>query len=126
MERLRALIAADRRRMGVLYAVRDLGLPDCWVAAGFVRNCVWDHLHGLAASPLSDDIDVIWFDAADRDATRDAALEAALKANHVDYQHFVYPGVEHGFNNDTTPRYDEGAAKLAWGRTMAFFKAKLG
>ncbi len=54
------------------------------------------------------------------------AYEAALKANHVDYQHFVYPGVEHGFNNDTTPRYDEAAAQLAWGRTMAFFKAKLG
>jgi len=54
------------------------------------------------------------------------AYEAALKANHVDYQHFVYPGVEHGFNNDTTPRYDEAAAKLAWGRTMAFFKARLG
>jgi carboxymethylenebutenolidase len=54
------------------------------------------------------------------------AYEAALKANHVDYQHFVYPGVEHGFNNDTTPRYDEAAAKLAWGRTMAFFRAKLG
>jgi carboxymethylenebutenolidase len=53
------------------------------------------------------------------------AYEAALKANHVDYQHFVYPGVEHGFNNDTTPRYDEAAAKLAWGRTMTFFKAKL-
>ena len=53
------------------------------------------------------------------------AYEAALKANHVDYQHFVYPGVEHGFNNDTTPRYDEAAAKLAWGRTLAFFKAKL-
>lgn len=54
------------------------------------------------------------------------AYEAALKANHVDYQHYVYPGVEHGFNNDTTPRYDEAAAKLAWGRTMAFFNAKLG
>jgi len=53
------------------------------------------------------------------------AYEAALKANRVDYQHFVYPGVEHGFNNDTTPRYDEAAATLAWGRTMAFFKAKL-
>jgi len=53
------------------------------------------------------------------------AYEAALKAHHVDYQHFVYPGVEHGFNNDTTPRYDEAAAKLAWSRTMAFFKAKL-
>jgi carboxymethylenebutenolidase len=53
------------------------------------------------------------------------AYEAALKANHVEYQHFVYEGAEHGFNNDTTPRYDEAAAKLAWGRTIAFFKAKL-
>jgi carboxymethylenebutenolidase len=51
--------------------------------------------------------------------------EEALKANHVAYEHFVYPGVEHGFNNDTTPRYDEAAAKLAWSRTVAFFKAKL-
>jgi carboxymethylenebutenolidase len=54
------------------------------------------------------------------------AYEAALKANKVDYQHFVYEGAEHGFNNDTTPRYDEAAAKLAWGRTIGFFKAKLG
>jgi carboxymethylenebutenolidase len=43
----------------------------------------------------------------------------------VEYQHFVYEGAEHGFNNDTTPRYDEAAAKLAWGRTVGFFKAKL-
>ncbi|NHZ91978.1 dienelactone hydrolase family protein [Massilia sp. CCM 8733] len=54
------------------------------------------------------------------------AYEAALKANKVDYQHYIYPGVEHGFNNDTTPRYDEAAAKLAWQRTMDFFKKHLG
>jgi len=53
------------------------------------------------------------------------AYEAALKANKVQYQHFVYEGVEHGFNNDTTPRYDDAAAKLAWSRTVAFFKEKL-
>jgi carboxymethylenebutenolidase len=53
------------------------------------------------------------------------AYEAALKANHVNYQHFVYAGADHGFNNDTTPRYDEAAAKLAWSRTVAFFKEKL-
>jgi carboxymethylenebutenolidase len=53
------------------------------------------------------------------------AYEEALKANLVEYQHFVYAGAEHGFNNDTTPRYDEAAAKLAWERTVAFFKAKL-
>jgi carboxymethylenebutenolidase len=53
------------------------------------------------------------------------AYEAALQANKLPYQHFVYAGAEHGFNNDTTPRYDEAAAKLAWGRTVAFFKEKL-
>ena len=53
------------------------------------------------------------------------AYEAALKANAVPYQHFVYEGAEHGFNNDTTPRYDEAAAKLAWSRTVGFFKTKL-
>jgi len=53
------------------------------------------------------------------------AYEAALKANGVKYEMFMYPGTQHGFHNDTTPRYDEAAAKLAWSRTVAFFKANL-
>ena len=53
------------------------------------------------------------------------AFEAALKANHVKYQVFTYPGTQHGFNNDTTPRYEKAAATLAWQRTMDFFKANL-
>lgn len=51
--------------------------------------------------------------------------EAALKAAKVNYQAFIYPEVQHGFNNDTTPRYDEAAAKLAWERTVAFFRQHL-
>jgi carboxymethylenebutenolidase len=50
------------------------------------------------------------------------AYEAALKANGARYQAHFYPGTQHGFHNDTTPRYDEAAAKLAWSRTLAFFK----
>jgi carboxymethylenebutenolidase len=53
------------------------------------------------------------------------AYEAALKANGVKYEMFMYAGVNHGFHNDTTPRYDEAAAKLAWSRTVAFLKANL-
>jgi carboxymethylenebutenolidase len=53
------------------------------------------------------------------------AFEAGLKAAGVPYQYFVYPGTDHGFNNDTTPRYDEAAAKLAWKRTVDFFKQRL-
>jgi carboxymethylenebutenolidase len=54
------------------------------------------------------------------------AYEAALKASGVRYQAFIYPGVNHAFHNDTTPRYDEAAAKLSWSRTVAFFKQHLG
>jgi carboxymethylenebutenolidase len=54
-----------------------------------------------------------------------AAYEAALKAAGVKYQAFVYPNVNHGFHNDSTPRYDEAAAKLAWERTIAFFQQEL-
>jgi carboxymethylenebutenolidase len=53
------------------------------------------------------------------------AYEAALKAADVKYERFLYPGTQHGFNNDTTPRYDAAAAKLAWERTVAFFNKQL-
>lgn len=53
------------------------------------------------------------------------AFETELKDAKVDYQVFIYPGVEHGFNNDTTPRYDAAAAKQAWQRTVDFFNKHL-
>ncbi|MVW72020.1 YghX family hydrolase [Bordetella sp. 15P40C-2] len=49
------------------------------------------------------------------------AYEAALKANGKTYEAYIYPGTQHGFHNDSTPRYDEAAAKLAWDRTLAWF-----
>lgn len=53
------------------------------------------------------------------------AYEDALKANGKTYEAYVYPGVNHGFHNDTTPRYDQEAATLAWERTLAHFKKYL-
>jgi carboxymethylenebutenolidase len=50
------------------------------------------------------------------------AYEAALKANGVSYEMHTYPGTQHGFHNNSTPRYNEAAAKLAWERTIALFK----
>src|SRR5438874_1273084 len=66
------------------------------------------------------------------DPTKDTGIgqripgyEAALKANQKTYQLFIYEGAQHGFHNDTTPRYDEAAAKLAWQRTLEFFNKNL-
>jgi carboxymethylenebutenolidase len=53
------------------------------------------------------------------------AYEEALKANNVKYTEYMYDGANHGFHNDTTPRYDETAAKLAWQRTLDFFNKNL-
>ncbi|HEX8149057.1 MAG TPA: dienelactone hydrolase family protein [Pyrinomonadaceae bacterium] len=53
------------------------------------------------------------------------AYEAALKANKKAYALYMYEGKQHGFHNDTTPRYDEAAAKLAWARTLEFFNKHL-
>ncbi len=54
------------------------------------------------------------------------AYEAALKASHKRYTIYMYPNVNHAFNNDTSSRYDKAAAELAWSRTIAFFKQELG
>jgi uncharacterized protein len=80
LPKLRSLIASDERRMHVLRLVQALQLPDCWVAAGFVRSLVWDHLHQYPASPLPQDIDVICFDPGHVAAEHDAAMETHLLA----------------------------------------------
>jgi carboxymethylenebutenolidase len=54
-----------------------------------------------------------------------APFEKALKDNKKDFEAYVYEGANHGFHNDTTPRYDDAAAKLAWKRTIAFFRKHL-
>jgi carboxymethylenebutenolidase len=54
------------------------------------------------------------------------AYEAALKANGKNYRAYIYEGANHGFHNNTTPRYDKAAADLAWQRTIDFFKENLG
>jgi carboxymethylenebutenolidase len=53
------------------------------------------------------------------------AYEAALKQNKKEYTAYMYPDVNHGFHNDTTPRYDKAAAELAWQRTVDFFEKHL-
>jgi len=54
------------------------------------------------------------------------AYDGALKAINVQHEMFIYPGTQHGFHNNSTPRYQEAAAKLSWERTIAFFKKQLG
>ncbi|WP_089389842.1 nucleotidyltransferase family protein [Pseudomonas delhiensis] len=63
--------------MGLLRALREYGPPGAWIGAGFVRNAVWDHLHGLAPGTLAD-VDVLYFDGHDLQAEADEAFERRL------------------------------------------------
>lgn len=71
-------LETDTERLGLLRILAELRLPDAWLAAGFVRNLVWDRLHGHATPTPLADLDVIYFDATDCRPERDRALEAEL------------------------------------------------
>jgi hypothetical protein len=73
-----AIIAQDPVGMKQLRAARALGLPDWCIAAGFVRNRVWDHLHGIFPPRPPADIDVLYYDATDLSKDREAAHEKRL------------------------------------------------
>jgi carboxymethylenebutenolidase len=106
---------------------------------GGIANLLATRLPDLAAAvpfygagPAPTDVPRIKAQVLVHHAGNDARLleawpgyEAALKSAGIRHDGYVYPGVEHGFNNDTTPRYDDAAAKLAWQRTLALFDRTL-
>lgn len=106
---------------------------------GWIANMMAVRLPGLSASvpfyggqPSAEDVPKIQAPLLLHYASLDTRLtdgwpayEAALKANGKEYTAYIYPNVNHGFHNDTTPRFDKAAADLAWQRTIDFFKDKL-
>lgn len=77
-------MAADPLRMRALDIASQLELPDWCLAAGFVRNLVWDRLHGFNTPTAMNDIDLIYFDARQTDPQRDREIEAILRSRHPD------------------------------------------
>jgi hypothetical protein len=89
--RLRAIMLKWPERCDVINAVADLALPDCWLAAGFVRNTVWDCMHGRSALTPLNDVDVAYFEPADIDRAFESAMERSLRRS--------FPGVVFSVKN---------------------------
>ncbi len=123
---LQQMIQSDPARMRMLMQVRALALPDCWIGAGFVRNAVWDWLHGRPPSVPAGDVDVIWHDVTRCGAGIDAAIEDRLRGGD--------PGVDWSVKNQARMHLQNGDAPYAsateamrwWPETATAIAVRLG
>jgi hypothetical protein len=111
--------------MRILCLVRDLGLPDCWVAAGFVRSCVWDYLHQRSTSPLPQDIDVIWYDCLKASPEGDLFLEQVLRASDDAINWSVKNQARMHLHNADTPYQSATHAMAHWPETATAVGVRL-
>lgn len=103
--RLRTFLAEDAERRRLLALLRAHGPAGAWIGAGFVRNAVWDRLHGRPPAPPAGDVDVLWFDPATADPEADRAQEARLAA--------AAPGVRWSVKNQARMHRRNGDAPYA-------------
>jgi hypothetical protein len=117
-EEIEAFIARQPEMVQLLHAVDALGLPDCWIGAGFVRNAVWDALHGRAPDcTLLNDVDVVFHDRADPAAVRDRVLEARLAAHVAGVPWSVKNQARMHTRNHEAPYVDTADALARWPET---------
>ena len=125
MRRIVTWLGADPVRCGLLATLADLKLPDAWLAAGFVRNLVWDRLHGRAeATPLAD-LDVIYFDPVDCRPERDRAIEALLTERAPGWPWSVKNQARMHARNDDPPYGDSLDAMAHWPEVETALAARL-
>ena len=110
----------------MLRAVASLGLPDAWIAAGAVRNAMWDALHCYARSTPLTDVDVIWFDPAHATAEIDAGLEDRLRELLPDVTWSVKNQARMHTRNGDAPYTDCMTAMCVWPETATAVAARLG
>lgn len=124
-EDLIALIARDSERMRLLKIVSKLGLPDAWIGAGFIRNLVWDALHGYSASTPLADIDVVYFDPAQTHSSKDLELEERLLEVYASASWQVRNQARMHLKNGDAPYTQSSDAISRWPETATAIAARL-
>lgn len=118
-------LKADAERLRLLRVLADLQLPDAWLAAGFVRNLVWDRLHGHAESTPLADLDVIHFDATDCRPERDRSIEMTLAERAPGRPWSVKNQARMHLRNDDRPYRDCRDAMAHWPEMETALAARL-
>lgn len=123
--RLITIVTASPAHLSILGEVAACGLSDCWIAAGFVRDLVWDHLHDRPPELPRNDIDVIWFDALRPHREQDKALEAQLSARRPDVRWSVDNQARMHLRNDDPPYASAVDAMRHWPETATAIAVRL-
>ncbi|MBT9446345.1 MAG: nucleotidyltransferase family protein [Hyphomonadaceae bacterium] len=117
-------ISAHPQLCEPLEAVSRLSLPDCWVAAGFIRNAVWDRLHDRPFGASQGDVDVIYFDAVALERSRDREIEAACRAAIPGLDWSVKNQARMHLRNGDSPYLDTAHAMTHWPETATAIGAR--
>lgn len=113
-EALQRLLLDDPIRMKALYAVQALKLSDGWIGAGFVRDAVWDRLHGYGQRPVSGDVDVVWFNSERCNPVHDSYLEEKLNQQSPSFNWSVKNQARMHQRNGNDPYLSTENALLYW------------
>ncbi|WP_308634648.1 nucleotidyltransferase family protein [Paenibacillus silvisoli] len=123
--RLKRLIAANEQLLHDLEAVKSLRLPQCFIAAGYIRNMVWDHLSGCDYRSLHDDIDVVYYDREHCSEERDLLLEQELRVRTGNDKWSVKNQARMHIRNGTAPYLSTADALMQWPETVTSIGARL-
>ena len=118
------ILSTDPVRCHVFGLVYSLELPDCSIGAGFIRNAVWDHLHGTLTSCLAGDVDVIWFDPTRADKSDDLRIEAVLRNSDPSINWSVKNQVRMHLRNGDAPYISAVDAMRGWPETATAVAAR--
>lgn len=122
---LQTLLLNDPLRMQALCAVRDLQLNDGWIGAGFVRDAVWDHLHGYGQQPITGDIDVVWFDREHCEPAQDLQFQQKLNQLSPDFDWSVKNQARMHLRNGDAPYLSTENALKYWPETATAVAVRL-
>lgn len=119
------LLRKDDLRMTALDAVSSLQIDNCWIAAGFIRNAVWDALHGFSDQAIQGDVDVIWLDHQHSKKT-DNLLEQKLHERLSEIEWSVKNQARMHIHNDDSPYRSIARAMYNWPETATAIAARIG